>query len=335
MFYVGSHGPELHDVLNIFSSYNKLHQLAYVEQSQEDHLRASGRLLHSATLVLRAVAKTLRTILTPSSKLICTQAVIADVNAVLCSTLSRVILLLGTGGADKKKSKNTSKPPDLPSLNSLFAVLASDIVVPLIKAFGNLSKAMLPAVFLATKRHLQGSVTQSELEPAHRNATLDGLLTTLKDIGATVSSENRFGLGLLNVIRLSAIAEIDRIYTLSGKEPTDVINPLSPVYESPRVCPVTSLSRRERLLRLGRKDALWYLCAVINDAILPKNPTRHESVMFAVVQSESEAALSTILGRCSVPESITPYRGQERLLKMDMVEMGMVASVTEKIWLAG
>lgn len=338
MFHAGSHGPALHEALHILSSYHKLHQLVCVERSQDDGLPTPSRLLHSATLVLQAVAKTLRTILLPtSSKLICTHAVISDVNSVLCSTLSRVILLLDAGGADKRTSRNIPKPPDLPSLNSLVAVLASDIVVPLIKAFANLSENMLTDGLLDVRRHLPDHVTRRGLVLERYNVMLGELLTTLREIIVTIRLENQFRLDLLNVIRLSAIAEIERIYTLFGKESADNIHPPSPVcealYVDPRIRPVTSLGRHDRLLRLGRKDALWYLCAVINDAVVPKTAIYHESATFSAVQSKSEVVLSTLLDRCSVLDSIDPQGGSEKMLKMDTVEKGMVVSVVEKIWL--
>ncbi|KAL5535053.1 hypothetical protein ACEPAF_3146 [Sanghuangporus sanghuang] len=330
--------PGLSGALSLFNSYSKLFRLSSVLRSRSDPgpPKYPVQLLSSATNVFRELGKALQTALSSDGPGKLSSELVLDFNVIISSTLSWTASTLNEiESISRKRARRSTLPNE--QLNALFSSLAGTIVIPIIKSFTRLSDADLVLILSSTR---QPQRSGEDASTPCMKAILQGFVVSLKGIVATVSKiHSSYAQSLLDIMKLSVIAEIELLWTRQDKMTLDTgdsfpsVDATTPPIGS-CILPVARLSRRERIQRLSRKNALWYLCVIARDVLssqvtIPKS----EGPSSDIAQEKFDITLSSILVRCTGSVSTSSGMEARRPFGMSDVEKGMIVSVIENIWL--
>ncbi|KAL5534728.1 hypothetical protein ACEPAG_1192 [Sanghuangporus baumii] len=329
--------PELGGALSLFNSYSKLFRLSSVLRSQSDPGPSNYpvQLLSSATNVFRELGKALQTALTSDGSEKLSLGLVDNFNVILSSTLSWTASTLIEIESSSRKRARGSLPNE--QLNTLFSLLAGNIVIPIIKSFTRLSHAALTPILSSTCQPQKSGEDPSN--PCVK-AILQGFIVVLKGVIASICKiHSSYAQNLLDIMKLTVIAEIELLWARQDKTTLDTGDSFlsgdatTPLIDS-CMLPVARLSRRERIQRLARKNALWYLCVIARD-VLSSQVTifRSEGPSSDVAQERFDVALSSMLVRCTGNISTSSGMEARRSFSMSDVEKGMIVSVIENVWL--
>ncbi|EJD04465.1 uncharacterized protein FOMMEDRAFT_155596 [Fomitiporia mediterranea MF3/22] len=332
--------PELSSPLNLYDSYHRLFQLSSSISSKSSH-SMHRQLVLSATSVLQALASSLQTAFDPQGSTKITLTFVNGFNTILCSTLSRAMILLSSLKPNTGKKRPGSAALKV-NLDKFFTVLACDIVVPIIKSFSRLSEnALLPILSTGRGKRRRGAGSDtSGADGMMCGTTLQGLLAILRDILAFLSaSKHDETLQLLDLMKASLISEIERLFIPDGTTLTIEVSPFiisaaTVSTEESKTQLVAKLSRKDRIHLLARKNALWYLCAIAQDVFSTTTATRAKGSTPGPVREKADIILSRLMIRCSGATSPESGLGPRGVGKMSDTERAMIHSVIEKIWLA-
>ncbi|KAL5518480.1 hypothetical protein ACEPAH_162 [Sanghuangporus vaninii] len=330
--------PELSGALSLFNSYSKLYRLSSVLRSRSDPGPPSYpvQLLSSSTNVFRELGKAFQTALVSDGPQKLSSGLVDNFNVIISSTLSWTASTLNeVESSSRKRARRYTLLNE--QLNALFSSLAGSIVIPIIRSFSRLSDADLVLILSSTR---QPQTSGEDPSSPCMKAILQGFVVILKGIIASISKiHSPYAQSLLDIMKLTVIAEIELLWKRQDKMTLDTgdsfpsVDATTPPIDSCTL-PVARLSRRERIQRLSRKNALWYLCVIARDVLssqvtIPKS----EGPSSDIAQEKFDITLSSILVRCTGSVSTSSGMEARRPLGMSDVEKGMIVSVIENIWL--
>ncbi|KAH8103251.1 hypothetical protein DFH11DRAFT_1655323 [Phellopilus nigrolimitatus] len=336
--------PELNDSVRIFSSYRKLLCASVTEGSPTN---VSVSLISSAIDVVRALGNALLTVVHSQQKLRDPLDVIKGVNAILLSTLSCVfsaIRLVNEKLSGRPVRPSSRKHDFVPLLDQLFNTLTSDFVAPLIKSINQLSRNFLSStlheVQSRRKRHSEvfiDSRSQLDIRPSLLT-TLGSILSMARD---SVVNLRHLYMGLVNTVMISAVAEISRLWSPAGYTPSALTKEqtIMAYPNKSRRDQLVKLSHQQRMERLARKDTLWYMGAVVREALFSEVLSRTgcstncTTPTMLIAEEKIEDILSKLLVRCTAAMYPHPEPETRSIREMCEVEKGMVMGIIEKAWL--
>ncbi|KAL5495763.1 DBP3 [Sanghuangporus weigelae] len=330
--------PELSGALSLFNSYSKLFRLSSVLRSQSDPDPSSYpvQLLSSATNVFLELGKALQTALSSDGSEKLSSGLVDNFNVIISSTLSWTASTLNEIESSSRKGARRYNFPS-EQLNALFSSLTDNIVIPIIKLFTRLSDAALVPILSSTRRPQR--LGEDPSTPCMK-AILQGFVVILKGIIASISkTHSSYAQSLLDIMKLTVIAEIELLWTRQDGTTLDTgdsfpsVDATTALVDSCMLS-VARLSRRERIRRLARKNALWYLCVIARDVLSSQvTISKSEGPSSDVAQEKFDVTLSSILVRCTGSISTSSGMEARRPFSMSDVEKGMIVSVIENIWL--
>lgn len=321
----------------------------------------------SAIQLLQAVGELLREILQPHSQ---TQEnaseIVEAIDMILDALLSCVLEAVAESFANSGSSKHFESKS---LLDAFLGSLTLDILIPLMKAYAHLTRLMFTSMFQGTKstgkKASRPGAISSSSQPL--SDVLPGLLALLKRVLAKLRDGSarilpRTG-EILDFVALSAVTEISKlwmidsklIYTLSdGQNQGTAItvghnNERTGQVDDPRPDRETRLTRSDRIYRLARKEALWYLTAIAHEAMNPTSgPVREvspkstgSSELSGLAQERTTDILSGLLVQCTselyLEEGGAHFTQtcENDLLHMDGTERGLIMGLVERAWLGG
>lgn len=321
----------------------------------------------SATHVLQAVGELLRAILQPHSQTPENASEIIEViDMILDALLPCVLEVVAESFANSGSSKHFESKS---LLDAFLGSLTLDILIPLMKAYAHITRLMFTSMFQGTKstgkKASRPGAISSSSQPL--SDVLPGLLALLKRVLAKLRDGSarilpRTG-EILDFVAHSAVTEIYKlwmidsklIYTLSDgqNEGTAITvgrnNGRLEQVDDPRPDRETRLTRNDRIYRLARKEALWYLTAIAHEAMNPTSGAVREvspkstgsSELSGLAQERITDILSGLLVQCT-SELYHEEGGahltqtcENDLLHMDGTERGLIMGLVERAWLGG
>lgn len=321
----------------------------------------------SAIQLLQAVGELLRAILQPHSQTPENASEIVEAIDVILDALLSCVL---EAAAETYANSGSSKHFDSKSLLDAFlGSLTLDILIPLMKAYAHLTRFMFTSMFQGTKstgkKASRPGAISSSSQPL--SDALPGLLALLKRVFAKLRDGSARILPhtgeILDFVAHSAVTEISKlwmidsklIYTLSDgqNEGTAITvgrnNGRLEQVDDPRPDRETRLTRNDRIYRLARKEALWYLTAIAHEAMNPTSGAVREvspkstgsSELSGLAQERITDILSGLLVQCT-SELYHEEGGahftqtcENDLLHMDGTERGLIMGLVERAWLGG
>lgn len=321
----------------------------------------------SAIQLLQAVGELLRAILQPHSQTPENASEIVEAIDVILNALLSCVL---EAAAETYANSGSSKHFDSKSLLDAFlGSLTLDILIPLMKAYAHLTRFMFTSMFQGTKstgkKASRPGAINSSSQPL--SDALPGLLALLKRVFAKLRDGSARILPhtgeILDFVAHSAVTEISKlwmidsklIYTLSDgqNEGTAITvgrnNGRLEQVDDPRPDRETRLTRNDRIYRLARKEALWYLTAIAHEAMNPTSGAVREvspkstgsSELSGLAQERITDILSDLLVQCT-SELYHEEGGahltqtcENDLLHMDGTERGLIMGLVERAWLGG
>jgi hypothetical protein len=241
----------------------------------------------------------------------------------------------------------------------LFSCISQELVIPFIKAF---KEWTLKACACAFKEKRESVSTSSELgSSVVLMHSCNNLLTILENAvsillqNATNSKKIRGNssnfLCLIDVVRQTAVSQILQLFCPkvdASIESATLIseNGSAHTATSSRLQRLTKPDHKTRTIRIARKNALWYLCAVINLTFshsirtFESNASSSNSKMTPhgedLAKAKMEDSLTRLLSLCAHSTSTRScamtsgkWEGENTL---DDVERGMIMAIGEKFW---
>ena len=311
--------------LHLFGSYHKLASISS-KQSPTDLYKV----VESANSVLRSVSKALLLIIEPTDDATTKDPprIVKDLISILCSVLKFLVSHIPTSS---KKMRRLVQERELEYLSVFFSIITFDIAIPIVKSFHRITKDNYMSLLLQAA---QNSKSQLSKDAA---SICFALLQLLKSVLQFSGSQKNHSLShrwaeLVETIKMAAVAEISNLWNASGAYYTETDN--SGSIENTEE--TRTLSREERILRLVRKDTLWYLCSIVHETLsldLTHRTDPQDSSVNRFVQNKLEQSLSSLLTRYSITSDNESESGARKLNDMGTVEKGMIAAVVEQLWL--
>ncbi|KAI5119785.1 hypothetical protein M0805_006583 [Coniferiporia weirii] len=342
--------PKLNESLLLFSSFQKLLQTPMITSSELGSQTPVNRLFHSANQVLQALGNAIRMIVQSQHNFKDPLNAIRGIDVILRFVLTHVVSICssldGARPMNKLRQSRSQEHDLLPLLELFFGTLALDLVIPIVKSFDRLYQEVYLSISYEAKHRRKKSHSNAvagayQIHPDIQTtlyALLKGILpTTRLSDGKLAPLYGKFS----EAIVLSAVAEIARLWTPIATSPSDSSSEQNAVPDNanqhPSMIPA-KLTRRQRVHRLARKDAIWHLCAITRDhlSFIMTNSTSNAlkssgTPSTNVIQGKYDKMLSNILVTCKddLHSGLTVRATKD----MSKVERGMAMGIIEMAWL--
>ncbi|OBZ79203.1 hypothetical protein A0H81_00150 [Grifola frondosa] len=297
-------------------------------------------LIETTTSALEALASLLTSVLSQDVYGSSTVEILDALATLLSRLLTTVFPLLSK--PKSKRSKKARLERGL-AIDNMLGLLSTTILVPLIPSFARLSVQYLSALFSdnKTSKHAQSHAV-IDIRPIVF-AFVDKTISVLDEL---VTSGGAFSINshrhVKCLLALQSIRELAKLYPESSRGTAADMNlgettaaGVQPPHPQPP----------NRLVRLAKKDAAWYLCNVLHRVLpaspesLPADPSDEQA---ALLEDAIYTTMSALL-RCTrgtahhkaagaLPAGGVSL-GHPFCGTMGEVERGMLLAVVERLWL--
>ncbi|KAH9949521.1 hypothetical protein B0H21DRAFT_889765 [Amylocystis lapponica] len=331
---VGSGLPEMPATNRVLSALETLDRLVSTRTIKKSAV--SDDLFVTVTMrALEALGELLASMLPPNTSLppyLGTLDVLATLLSRLLATVLPLLLKLDRG----KRKPGGVCPRTADVLTRTSALL----LAPLVRSLGPLSKRYLTELFSPQKRDQRGRSQTHAVDIRPSVLTLlSSTVSVMGELMLPTAALATCALDIRHMLTLEAVRELQRVLSQAHRGPDVVAGEQSTSAHVPA-------HGTERIRKLIRKDAVWYLCSVLHltlptRGIAPANGTDLQEDRTALLEEAIYTTTSAVLrgataadvaGGRSSPVGPKGSTGRS-CYEMEEVERGMILAVAERLWL--